>query len=138
MVENPGGVELTSLEVLKHVLPQVDTLIMNKQEAVSLFGELEPASLCRAAAEYVKTAIVTDGPNGAYACDGKDSYHQPISEDVVVVDRTGAGDAFASGVVASLAWGDTLEEALILGSNNATSVVQHVGAHKGILYRKSE
>ena len=111
---------------------------MNKQEAVSLFGNLEPQSLCQAAAEYVRTAIVTDGPNGAYAYDGQDSYHQPISADVPVIDRTGAGDAFASGVVAGLAWGDSLEEALQFGSENSTSVVQHVGAHAGILYRKSE
>lgn len=132
---NPGGVELFSTDELKLILPQVDTLIMNKQEASNLFGDLSPQLLCRAAAEYVQTAIITDGPNGAYAYDRTQDYFQPISKDVTVVDRTGAGDAFSSGVVASLAWGSSLEDALLFGSQNSTSVVQQFGAHPGILYR---
>jgi ribokinase len=130
---NPGGVELLKVDQTKQVFGSIDTLIMNKEEASKFFGDLEPASLCSAAGEYVNTAIVTDGPNGSFACsDGKD-YHQPISKDVVVVDRTGAGDAFASGVVAALAWGKSLKEALQFGSENSTSVVQFIGAHQGII-----
>lgn len=132
---NPGGLELSSPDELKNVLPDVDTLIMNKQEAEGLFGNLDPTTLCRAAAEYVKIAVITDGPNGSYAFDGENSYFQPVSEHVKVVDRNGAGDAFASGLVSALAWGLSLKDALEFGAKNSTSVVQHIGAHPGILRR---
>jgi ribokinase len=52
---------------------------------------------------------------------------------VKVADRTGAGDAFGSGFVAAIAKGQSIGEALTLGSANATSVVQKIGAKAGIL-----
>jgi sugar/nucleoside kinase (ribokinase family) len=51
-------------------------------------------------------------------------------------ERTGAGDAFASSVTAALAMGRPLEEALLWGPINSMSVVQEVGAQKGLLSRE--
>ena len=56
-------------------------------------------------------------------------------EDVPVVDRAGAGDAFASGLVAKLAQGLSLGDAIIFASANSTSVVATIGAKTGILGR---
>ncbi|MEK7099670.1 MAG: hypothetical protein AAB883_00825, partial [Patescibacteria group bacterium] len=50
-------------------------------------------------------------------------------------ERTGAGDAFASTVTVALALGKTLDEALLWGPINSMSVVQDVGAQKGLLSR---
>lgn len=50
-----------------------------------------------------------------------------------VVDTTGAGDAFASGVVAGVMYGKTYEQAIEWGIKNATAVLHHVGAKKGLL-----
>jgi sugar/nucleoside kinase (ribokinase family) len=52
-------------------------------------------------------------------------------------ERTGAGDAFASTVAAALALGKPLEEALLWGPINSMSVVQEVGAQKGLLTREA-
>jgi ribokinase len=49
------------------------------------------------------------------------------------VDRTGAGDAFASTFVAALAKGLSLEDALRWGPINSMSVVQKVGAQAGLV-----
>jgi len=54
-------------------------------------------------------------------------------EDVEVVDRTGAGDAFGSGFLSQWALGHTLEESIIFASANSTSVVTKIGAKAGIL-----
>jgi sugar/nucleoside kinase (ribokinase family) len=51
-------------------------------------------------------------------------------------DRTGAGDAMTSTVVIALALGKTLREALAWGPINSMSVVQEIGAQKGLLSRK--
>jgi len=134
---NPGGIELEKLDEVKKLLKQVEVLIVNKQEAIKMFGNGEADDLARLGSSYSKVCIVTDGPEGAYACDGQLSYHQPISENVKVVDRNGAGDAFSSGVIAGLAWGMDLKSSLELGSRNSTSVVQQVGPQEGILRAKS-
>ena len=53
------------------------------------------------------------------------------------IDRTGAGDATTSTFVAALAFGKSLAEALTWGPVNSMSVVQHVGAQKGLLTREA-
>ena len=47
--------------------------------------------------------------------------------------RTGAGDATASTAVAYMAMGMPLHEALMRGAINSMSVVQEIGAQKGLL-----
>lgn len=80
--------------------------------------------------------VVTDGTNGAYAYDGTRFMRVPMYPDTRgPFERTGAGDAFASTVVAALALGKPLEEALLWGPINSMSVVQEVGAQKGLLSR---
>jgi ribokinase len=54
-------------------------------------------------------------------------------DDVPVVDRTGAGDAFSSGFTAMVAAGKSMEEAITFASANSTSVVSKIGAKAGIL-----
>lgn len=81
--------------------------------------------------------VITDGPKGAYAYDGTQMYFQPPYPDQApAFERTGAGDAFASTCVASLALGHDLPVALKWGSINSMSVVQQVGAQKGLLTRE--
>lgn len=85
-----------------------------------------------------RTVVVTDGTNGAYAYDGTRYMYVPMYPDSRgPFERTGAGDAFASSVVAALALGIPLQEALLWGPINAMSVVQEVGAQKGLLSRSA-
>ena len=78
--------------------------------------------------------VVTDGPSGAYASDGTKILVMPNYPDPAPpYDRTGAGDAFASTVVAALARGETLETALAWAPINSMSVVQKLGAQAGLL-----
>ncbi|MDO8424084.1 MAG: carbohydrate kinase family protein [bacterium] len=81
--------------------------------------------------------VITDGPKGAHAYDGNEMWHQPSYPDPKPpVDRTGAGDALASTTVAALSMGQDLETAMKWGMINAMSVVQEVGAQKGLLSRE--
>ena len=78
--------------------------------------------------------MVTDGPNGAYASDGQNRFRMPLYPDPAPpVERTGAGDSFASTFVAALAHGNTIEGALQIAPINSMSVVQKVGAQAGLL-----
>jgi ribokinase len=85
----------------------------------------------------VNIAIITDGPNGAYTFDGAEVWHMPMYPDPSdPVDRTGAGDSFASTFTSALALGKTIPEALTWGPINSMSVVQQIGAQEGLLSRE--
>lgn len=84
-----------------------------------------------------KIVVLTDGHNGTYAYAGDKVIFQPIYPDEKPpYERTGAGDAFASTTVGALALGKDLETALKWGSINSQSVVQQIGAQRGLLTRK--
>ena len=80
--------------------------------------------------------VMTRGPKGVFASNGKTLWKAGIFPEKKVVDRTGAGDAFGAGFAVGLirSKGDVLY-ALRLGSANATSKVEHQGAKGGLLTR---
>ncbi len=81
-----------------------------------------------------KIVVITDGPKGAYVYNGEHMWFVPAYPDQKpAFERTGAGDAFASTTVAALALGKDLQTSLLWGAVNAMSVVQQVGAQKGLL-----
>jgi sugar/nucleoside kinase (ribokinase family) len=85
-----------------------------------------------------KIVSITDGTNGAYAYDGSRYLRVPMYPDTRgPFERTGAGDAFASSIVSALAVGEPLEKALLWGPINSMSVVQDIGAQRGLLTRET-
>ena len=83
-----------------------------------------------------KVVVMTDGIKGAYSYDGTDAYFMPVYPHVPF-ERTGAGDAFASTFTSAISLGKTIPEALMWAPINSMSVVQHVGAQKGLLTREA-
>lgn len=57
--------------------------------------------------------------------------------ETTVVDSTGAGDAFGSGVVAALIKKKPIPEAVEWGRKQAAAVVGKVGAKAGLLWLES-
>ncbi len=83
-----------------------------------------------------KIVVLTDGIKGSYAYNGKEFlFTPPYPDPKPPYERTGAGDAFSSTVVSAIISGKTLAEALAWGGINAMSVVQEIGAQKGLLSR---
>ncbi len=81
-----------------------------------------------------RIVAITDGPDGAYTYDGAEMLYIPMYPDIAPpVDRTGAGDAFASTFTALVAQGRTISEALIRAPINSMSVAQKIGAQEGLL-----
>jgi sugar/nucleoside kinase (ribokinase family) len=130
---NPGKAELSKPERLKHLLSYVEVLIVNKQEMQNIVPGEKLEDLVRAGNKLVPVVVVSDGSNGVAATDGKTYVRAGMYEDVPVLDRTGAGDAFGSGFVCEWAHGASLKEAVIFASANSTSVVSKIGAKAGIL-----
>lgn len=131
---NPGVKELADKTNLRRLIPQMTLLSMNKDEMQQIYEGKTMEELVRAAKKDVPYVIVTDGPHGAVAADMHHIISAGMYEDVPVVDRTGAGDAFSSGFTAMIAANESLEKAVTLASANSTSVVGSIGAKVGILY----
>ncbi len=84
-----------------------------------------------------KITVITDGPKGAYAYDGIEIWFMPTYPDPKApLERTGAGDAFASTFTSALALGMSIPQALSWGPINSMSVVQDIGAQRGLLIRE--
>jgi len=132
---NPAGVELKNAEKLKGLLEDVEVLAVNKEEAQMIVHGETCEELVRHLTHYCPVVLVSDGPNGVVASDSKYIVEAGMYEDVPVVDRTGAGDAFGSGFLSQFAQGASLKDSIIFASANSTSVVQSIGAKQGILHK---
>ncbi len=143
------------MKKLKPLLNKTKIVLLNREEASHLtkipYGKEK--KIFKRLDEAVKgIAVMTEGPKGVVISDGKTIYRAGIfpsggrsasgGKNKKVVDRTGAGDAFGSGFTAGLMKEGYFNEksikyAIRLGLANATSVIEYVGAKRGIL-SKSE
>ena len=128
-------------EKLMALYAATEIVACNKEEAERILelGETDSRELLeKMRALGPKTVLITDGPKGAYAYDGTEMFRVPMYPDPKPpYDRTGAGDAMTSTFVVALALGKSLKEALLWGPVNSMSVVQEVGAQKGLLTRSA-
>jgi len=125
------------VEKLSGIYKRSHIVVMNREEAVNVtatsYDDLH--ALCDGLHKLgPKVVVVTDGPEGSYASfDGKMLKIPNYPDPAPPVDRTGAGDAFASTIVASLAMGEPIDIAITRAPINSMSVVQKLGAQEGLL-----
>ena len=134
----PGTFHISSgVEAFARIYQRTEVLVLNREEAVLVTGgshdnihelldklhELGP-----------KIVSISDGPDGAYVSDGNNRFKMPLYPDPAPpVERTGAGDAYASTLLAGLLHNLSLEDASRWAPINSMNVVQHVGAQEGLL-----
>lgn len=153
---NPGKTQLTMpLNKLKPLLNLIDVFILNREEGSYLtkIPYRDEDRIFQKLDSWVRGLVVmTDGPGGVTVSDGNTRWHAGILKEKRVVDRTGAGDAFGSGFVAALIersarkntnqkanqreYAHAMPYAIQVGSANATSVIEKIGAQAGILQKR--
>lgn len=137
----PGTFQIKlGTEVLKDIYAHTEIFFCNLEEAQKILNiESRDIKTLSDGLHKLgpKIVAISDGPKGAYASDGVDVWYTPIYPDTApAIDRTGAGDAFASTFTSAIALGKTIPEALSWGPINSMSVVQYVGAQAGLLSRE--
>jgi len=143
LVFQPGTFQIKlGYEELKDLYEATEIFFCNKEEAQEILNSTEQhvPTLIRKFKELgPKLPVITDGPHGAYVVDEDDqAWHMPMYPDPAPPnDRTGAGDSFSSTFTAAIILGKTPAEALTWGPVNSMSVVQHIGAQKGLLTRET-
>lgn len=139
LVFQPGTFQIKlGKDALKDIYTQTEIFFCNVEEAQKILSvtSRDIKSLMKSIASLgPRYVFITDGIEGAYTYDGADAWFMPIYPHQPV-ERTGAGDAFASTVVSALALGLSAKEALMWGPINSMSVVKEVGAQRGLLSRE--
>ncbi|TAK04112.1 carbohydrate kinase family protein [Patescibacteria group bacterium] len=132
---NPGSRELKKgLGSIQDFLPEVSVFMVNREEAMMLTGKKEISGMFERLVTADNVVIITDGERGSYAARAGKAWYAPAAGSKAV-SRTGAGDAFGSGFMASFVQERDVPAALALGTLNADSVIRQVGAKSGILRR---
>jgi ribokinase len=136
---NPGQNQLDKgVAYLSEIFKNTNILFLNKEESESL---LQINAQNKDIEEILlgllelgpKTVVITDGVNGSFAMDfNKKIYHQEIFK-TPIIERTGAGDAYASGFLSAILLGKNINDAMKFGAENASSVISKIGAQAGLL-----
>lgn len=145
---NPGSRQLqASRQSYSDILKQTDILFVNKEEAQKIaYGaehmahshETEKQLLLDVQALGPKVVSMTDGGKGSLALDQQQQmYHQSVVPEEKYVQKTGVGDAYATGFLASIIRYGGIQQAMLWGATNAANVMGHMGAQTGLL-RKEE
>jgi ribokinase len=130
---DPSSAALLSPEFLD-LAQGADLLVPNADEAAALSGEADPSAAARKLAKRFAEVVVKLGADGALWTNGSDELrvppagpdaaHGPLPE----LDTTGAGDAFAAGLLAGRVRGTSPLGALSLANLLAKEAVHSPGA----------
>lgn len=109
------------------LLETVDILFANEAEVCALFEQNDFEAAAATAANRVKLAVLTRSEAGSIVIEGATRHHQAATP-TMVVDTTGAGDAYAAGFLAALARGEPLPACAALASAVAAAAIARIGA----------
>lgn len=116
---------------LSSLLKITSILILNKEEA-QLLTKSKNDLINKLHALGPKMVVITDKNNPIQASDGISKYTLK-PHDIKVKERTGAGDAFASGFVAGIIAGRSVKQSIKLGLQESESVIRYFGAKNHLL-----
>ena len=121
------------LDDLLPLLPHIDYFLPNDDEAERLTGcgevEQQAARLIECGAG---TVIITRGQEGSLAARGRQRW-QAGAYPARSIDPTGAGDAFAAGIITGILQGWDLAEMLRYGAALGASATTAIGTTDGVL-----
>jgi ribokinase len=134
---NPSSYQIKSMDI-KPLLKITDILILNKEEAEVLVEKdkkvTKEKDLLKALHNLTRGIVVITDKDKLITCyDGIKKYSLVPHKNIKVVERTGAGDAFASGFVAGRIVGKSIQECLELGLKESESVIKYFGAKNNLL-----
>jgi sugar/nucleoside kinase (ribokinase family) len=120
---------MKSPEFLKSVLPHLNVFMCNHQEAEIISGIADPTRAARTFQEWGASAVIIKlGAAGCFLAAPDKEIQIPGIQVESVVDTTGAGDAFAAGLLSGLKKGLGLAEACQVGVQQGAKTTGYLGA----------
>jgi sugar/nucleoside kinase (ribokinase family) len=116
-------------ETVLQCAQMADLFLPTEEELLRLTGAPDLAAAIAIAGEWCPRVAVKRGAAGAVAVEGGQATEVTEGlEDVVVKDRTGAGDAFAGAMIAKLVRGAGFLEAVAAGNTAGSEAVARLGS----------
>ena len=125
---DPGCVERHRDLLVRLIRNDVDLLFANALEAQALSGTDDIEAALRTLSDWCEIVAVTDGEHGSFVS-FKDEMTNIPPHKVSAIDTTGAGDAYAAGLLYGITHGRTTEESGTIASIFSAEVVTHIGPH---------
>ena len=117
------------------LLPLADFFVPNVDEARVLTGETEPRRQAdRLSERGARNVLIKLGEQGTYVRSGGDSFEVPAPR-VDVVEPSGAGDAFAAGLILGMLEGWDIERTVRFASVTGASACTALGSWGGVYSR---
>ena len=133
LLYNPGTFQIKQGVKKDHrLLSLTELFIVNVEEAKLILGfdegkEVPIKKLLQGIVDLgPRMVVITDGANGSYGYESEKFYKLDIFP-AKLVEMTGSGDGFATGTLAGLFHGKSLDEAMRWGAANGASVVEEIG-----------
>jgi ribokinase len=135
---NPGGLLISGgLEPMRPLLARADAVVISQAEGSRLFTKETREQAARLmAADGPGVVVMTLGSEGALVLHNNKISKVKAYEVQDVVDTTGAGDAFAAGLIAGFIEGLDWYQAARLGCAVAAIKIRHFGARSGLPTRR--
>ena len=135
---NPSSYSIESQNI-RELLKLSYVLILNKEEGVALAKKYKGKGknvLEKLWSLGPGVVVVTDKDKAVKCFDGAREYKVVPDKGKKVVERTGAGDAFAAGFVGGMISGLDIENCLKLGVKEGEAVLGYFGAKNNLLKRR--
>lgn len=129
---NPSSYIIKKLD-LKPILKFCEIVVLNKEEARMFVKKGDLLGGLRKLGPRI--VVITDKDKSIVAYDGKNKYSLKPHK-IKVVDRTGAGDAFASGFVAGRIAGRSIQDSLRIGLRESEAEIKYHGVKNKLIRMK--
>jgi sugar/nucleoside kinase (ribokinase family) len=129
-VADPFVIDRAGQELTDMLKGSVDIAFANSVESKMLTGASGEEG-ARRLGQWVRVAVVKDGPDGSYVCFEGRTQHIPAPS-VEVLDTTGAGDFYAGGFLFGLCRGLPFGVCGAIGTVIASDTVTHLGVRHSL------
>lgn len=132
----PSGHDELSLDAVRELLPLADYFLPNEDEARALTGEADPRAQAERMLEAgANTVVIKRGADGAFARSRDEAFDVPAPP-IEAVEPSGAGDAFAAGLIVGLLEGWSLRRTVRFASLSGGSACTALGCYEGAFTRE--
>ena len=132
----PSGHVDLSLDAVRELLPLADYFLPNEDEARALTGEAEPRWQAERLLEAgARAVVVKRGERGIFVRSGDEAFELPAPP-VEALEPSGAGDAFAAGLILGILEGWELERSVRFASVMGGSACTSLGCYAGVFSRE--
>jgi sugar/nucleoside kinase (ribokinase family) len=128
-VDIAENLDVNALNTYAELLPLVDFIFPNYDEACSMTGQKDPEKIADVFLKSgVKNVVIKTGKTGCYIQTAAEEFTVPTYKNAKRVDTTGAGDNFAAGFIYGLARDLPVRECAAYANAAASVSIQYIGA----------